>query len=133
MVNASSPLCGKLTTNYSGRGGAYVMQGCRSRGGLRAIVPPDFGRSDLNRESILCPPHYLAPPTDFDIFLLLSNVMVRLSTHMPAHQLIGGISLHTNDDKLHDNPNMMRCKHSCDLKVKGLFKIPINTTKIPDI
>ena len=44
----------------------------------------------------------------------------------------GGI-FHRNDYNLHDYPNMMKCKHSCDLKVKGLFKIPINKTKIPDI
>ena len=69
-------------------------------------------------------------PTDFDIFLRLCNVIVRLSSHMPAHQLIGGISLHTNDDKLHDNPNMMRCKHSCDLKVKGIFKIEHDSTEL---
>ena len=40
------------------------------------------------------------------------------------------VSLHTNDDKLHDNPNMMRCKHSCDLKLKGIFKIEHDSTEL---
>ena len=43
----------------------------------------------------------------------------------------GGI-FHRNDYILHNYPNMMKCKHSCDLKVEELFKMPINKTKIPD-
>ena len=43
----------------------------------------------------------------------------------------GGI-FHRYDYNLHDNPNMIKCKHSYVLKVEKLFKMPINKTKIPD-